>query len=200
MLIRIFLTSLLSLCVVTQSYAVDKILSDSAMRRLVEARPGVAEQIGDGLDKILGYVDPATGVELVTVDQLVEQMKAGGVSTATMAELLKSYFTNTKNDDGSRKYTDEQVANAMVFSLVSGGVDADEAVRTTQSQVPDTTQESLATTLVEAQINFNLRVGVETTAAETKDARKTFNVATNTSSGSGSPLTVEEFIALTDNS
>ena len=121
-------------------------------------------------------------IQSLSIDQILEA--AIGSGDLTLGQIATAL--NTAGLD----------ANAATFAMVSAGLDADSVVNAITAANPGTTAEALATTLVEAKINYNLRVGITTDTTTT--ARRSFTAAV--SSGGGSPLTTEQFINITDNS
>jgi hypothetical protein len=119
-----------------------------------------------------------------TLEQYVQAAINGGIDMNSVAGALKSAGFDE---------------NATTFAMVSAGADADSVVAAVIAANPGTTAtaQTLATTLVEAKINANLRVGI-TTDTTTTTARTSFTAAV--SSGGGSPLSTEDFIKITSSS
>jgi hypothetical protein len=95
-----------------------------------------------------------------------------------------------------------QSADAITFAMVSAGADADSVVAAVSTKT-GVTPEALATTLVEAKINYNARVATGEIAGETIQVDTTTTApraSFTTASGSGSPLTTEQFINITSTS
>jgi len=122
-------------------------------------------------------------IQSLSIDQILEA--AIGSGDLTLGQIATAL--NTAGLD----------ANAATFAMVSAGLDADSVVNAITAANPGTTAETLATTLVEAKINYNLRVGITTTDTTTT-TRKSFTKAVT--GNSGSPLTTEQFINITSQS
>jgi hypothetical protein len=183
MLKRILLISFLSLFMA--NFASAQILSTSALKKLANGDEKYAEKAGRLMKNAVGRIQDTEGNKVTTIDDVVKELLANGVNIDIIATALKSYGLD---------------ANGVVFSLVSSGIDADAAVNSTQAKFPGTTAESLATTLVEAKINYNARVAAGDIEGETTtvDTTTTAPRASFTTAGSGSPLTTEQFITITE--
>ncbi len=132
----------------------------------------------------------ALAAEGATIDTVIAAALTAGVDINTIASSLSASGHS---------------ADAIVFAMVSAGADADSVVNATVAAVPGTTAEALATTLVEAKINYNARVSAGevtgdtiTVDTTTTSPRTSFTAAR--SSGGGSPLSTQEYINVTSSS
>lgn len=139
-------------------------------------------------------VTPVTPVTPV-FDIAAELAKPGATVDSVMKGAIAAGLDANKIAADFKAADSTLTANAIVFAMVTAGMNADKTLAAVTKNFPKADATTLAITLVEAKINYNARVATEdrVDAGDTSKARQSFNTAT---SNGGNPIPTSVFAQL----